>query len=218
MTKDLERLPHRAEEFITNGQANSGVAAMTEYGYDTDHWAEGQDFLDEAYAQVWANEVAFAAHLGKTDVYNAAFDEAWDQTQSRAHLCAVRFEGQTEALRLLGLHKRRDQTTGKSKIAWPKNRGLTHFLPWAHNLYTKAQDNEEASTRLTDFGYPVERLSEEAVAVEAVAQADSEQKITKAEAQQSTVARDEAVDAGSGCAKRRLSQKSRSRINVSCWI
>ena len=39
-----------------------------------------------------------------------------------------------------------------------------------------------------------------------------------AEAQQSTVARDEAVDAGSGCAKRRLSQKSRSRINVSCWI
>ena len=196
MTKALEGLLHRTEAFITNGQANDKVAAaMAEYGYDADRWAEGQALLDEAHAQVRANEEAFAAQLGKTDVFNAAFDEAWDQTQSLAHLCAVLFEGQTETLRLLGLHKRRDETTGESEIAWPQDRALTHFLPWARNLYAKAEDNEEVSTLLADFGYPAERLSEEGAKVEAMAQADSEQEIAKAEAQQSTVARDEAVDA-----------------------
>lgn len=196
MTKALERFLHRAEEFIANGQANDAVAAaMAQYGYDADRWAGGQALLDEAHAQVRANEAAFAAQLGKTDAFNAAFDEAWDQTQSLAHLCAALFEGQTETLRLLGLHQRRNETTGESEIAWPQNRGLLHFLPWARNLYAQAQDNAEVAALLADFGYPVERLGEEAAEVEAVAQADGEQEIAKAEAQQSTVVRDEAVDA-----------------------
>jgi hypothetical protein len=45
------------------------------------------------------------------------------------------------------------------------------------------------------FQYPIKSLSAEATEVKALAQTDSEQEITKAEAQQSTVARDEAADA-----------------------
>jgi len=196
MTKELERLLHRAEEFITNGQANAEVAAaMAEYGYDAERWAEGQTLLDEARAKARANEDTFAVQLGKTDAFNVAFDEAWDQSQSLAHLCAALFEGQTKTLRLLGLHKRRDEGTGESEIAWPQNRGLAHFLPWARNLYAVAQENSDVATLLADFGYAAERLSEETAEVETVAQADSEQEIAKAQAQQSTVERDEAVDA-----------------------
>lgn len=195
MTKELEQLLHFAEEFITNGQANAEAsAAMAEYGYDADRWAEGQALLDGARAKVRANEEAFAAQLGKTDAFNATSDEAWDQAQALAHLCAALFEGQTETLRLLGLHKRRDESSGESEIAWPQNRALSHFLSWARNLYTVAQENEEAAAMLDDFGYSAERLSEEAGEVETVAQANSEQEIAKAQAQQSTVGRDEAVD------------------------
>ena len=196
MTKELERVLHFAEEFITNGQANGEVsAAMAEYGYDTGRWAEGQALLDGARAKVRANEEAFAAQLGKTDAFDAAFDEAWDQVQSLAHLCVALFEGQTETLRLLGLHARRDETTGESQIAWPQSRKLAHFLPWARNLYTVAQENEVVGGMLAGFGYSAARLGEEAGEVEAVAQTDGEQEIAKAQAQQSTVERDEAVGA-----------------------
>ena len=57
------------------------------------------------------NQAAFAAQLGATDACNAAFDEAWDL----AHFCAVLLEGRMETLALLGLHKRRDESTGGIK-------------------------------------------------------------------------------------------------------
>ncbi|MCP4603512.1 MAG: hypothetical protein GY847_23840 [Proteobacteria bacterium] len=196
MTKKLGSLLRRAEEFITNGQSNAQVAEkMAAYGYDAARWAEGQALLDTAKEQVRANEAAFAAQLGKTDTFSAAFDEAWDQSQSLARLCAELFKGQTEILRLLGLHQKRDASTGESEIAWPRKRNLDHFLAWARNIYAVAQENAEVVATLGDYGYAAERLSEEAAEVEAVAQADSEQEIAKAEAQQSTVERDEAVEA-----------------------
>ena len=195
MTKKLESLLRHAEEFITNGQSSAEVAEkMAAYGYDDARWAEGQALLDAAREQVRANEAAFATQLGKTDAYNAAFDEAWDQAQSLARLCAELFQGQTETLRLVGLHAKRDKSTGESEIAWPRQRTLAHFLAWARNLYATVQKNSEAAATLADFGYPAGRLSEEAAEVEAMAQADSQQEIAKAETQQSTVERDEAVE------------------------
>ncbi len=100
--------------------------------------------------------------------------------------------GQTESLVLMGLHKKRDASTGKSEVAWPRQRNLVDFLPWARALYTTAQENAEVAATLADFGYAAERVSAEAAAVPALAQADSEQEIAKAEMQQSTVERDEA--------------------------
>ncbi len=195
MTKKLEKLLHQTDQMISNSQTHPEVAAaMAKYGYDADRWAEGQALLDAVRDKVQANEAAFAAQLGATDTFNDAFEEVWDQTQSLAHLSATLFEGETETLRLLGLHKRRDESTGESELAWPqKSRSLSAFVPWANNLYLVAQGNSNIAEMLADFGYPAGRLSEESAEIQAMTQADNAQEIAKAEAQQSTVERDEAV-------------------------
>lgn len=114
MTKKLQATFRQVEEMIQNGQANAEVAAAMEaYGYDAGRWAEGQALLETAKEKVDGNQNAFAAQLGATDSFNGAFEEAWDQAQDLAHLCAAIFEGQTEALARLGLHKRRDASTGE---------------------------------------------------------------------------------------------------------
>ena len=196
MTKKLEQALYKTEQMITNGQSHPEVAAaMAAYGYDGDRWAEGQTLADAAKSQAQANEAAFAAQLGATDAFNEAYDEVWDQAQALAHLCASLFEGDTETLTLLGLHKRRDKESSESEIAWPKNRGLPADLPWASNLYQAAQANSEVAAALASFGYPAERLSEEAAEVDALTQVDNAQESAKAEKQQSIIERDEAVDA-----------------------
>ncbi len=196
MTKKLEQALYKTEQMISNGQSHpDAAAAMAAYGYDAARWAEGQALVDAVKSKAQANEAAFAAQLGATDAFDKAYDEAWDQTQALAHLCASLFEGDTETLTLLGLHKRRDEKTSASEIVWPKSRRLSAYLPWANNLYQTTQANSEVAATLASFGYPAKRLSEEAAEVDALTQADNAQEIAKAENQQSIVERDQAADA-----------------------
>jgi len=196
ITKKTERMLQHGQQLISNGQSNPKVAAaMASYGYDAARWAEGQTRLDTASEKIEANGNAFAAQLGATDAFNAAFDVGWEQAQELARLCARLFAGQTELLALLGLHERRDPSTGESELAWPTKRNLAHYIAWAQNLYTVAQSNPTVAAMLAGYGYPAERLSQEAAAVAAVVQADNAQEIAKAQTQQSTVERDEAVAA-----------------------
>lgn len=196
MTKSLQQLLYKTEQMISNGQSHPDVsAAMAVYGYDAIRWGEGQAFVDAAKSATQANAEAHAAQLGATDAFHTLYDEVWDQGQSLARLCANLFEGNIETLSLLGLHKRRDKTTGASELAWPTNRGLTEFLPWASNLYKTAETNSTVSTMLATFGYSAVRLGEEATELASLTQVDNAQEIAKAENQHSIVARDNTVDA-----------------------
>ncbi len=197
ITKKLERMLQHGQQLIDNGQGNAEVAAaLAAYGYDAARWTEGQALLDAARQKIEANENAFAAQLGATDAFKTAFDLAWEQAQSLARLCARLFGGQTELLELLGLHERRDPSTGESVLAWPsRNRQLATFLAWGQNLYAVAQSNPAVRAMLTSYGYPTGRLSQEAAAVLAVVQANNAQEVAKAQTQQTTVERDEAAAA-----------------------
>ncbi len=194
MTKRVERLVYQAEEFVINGQSKQKVVTkMASYGYDAARWAEGQTLLDKLKEKVRVNEAAFATQLGKTDVFNTAFDKAWDQSQSLGLLCAELFKGRIKSLSLLGLHKKRDERTGESRIARPRTRNVVNFMGWARNLYAVAQENEEIAATLAGFGYPAGRLSAEAADVEAMVRANGEQESAKATMYQSTIDRDEAA-------------------------
>ncbi len=196
MTKVLKQLLYKTEQMISNGQSHPDVsAAMAAYGYDATRWGEGQALVDAARSTTQANAEAHAAQLGATDAFHALYDEVWDQSQDLARLCANLFEGNTETLSLLGLHKRRDKTTNASELAWPTTRGLADFLPWASNLYKTAESNSAVSTMLATFGYSAVRLSEEAGELASLTQVDNAQEIAKAENQHSIVARDNAIDA-----------------------
>lgn len=196
MTKSLKQLLYKTEQMISNGQSHPDVsAAMAVYGYDAVRWGEGQALVDAVKAAVQTNAEAHAAQLGATDAFHALYDEVWDQSQDLARLCANLFGGDTEALSLLGLHQRRDKTMSASELAWPTDRGLTEFLPWARNLYKTAESNDAIANQLATFGYPTTRLSEEAAELADLTQADNVQEIAKAESQQSIIARDNAVDA-----------------------
>ena len=196
MTKSLKQLLYKTEQMISNGQSHPDVsAAMAVYGYDAIRWGEGQALVEAARNEAQANAEAHAAQLGATDTFYTLYDEVWDQSQDLARLCANLFEGDIETLSLLGLHKRRDKTTGVSELAWPTDRGLAEFLPWASNLYKTAVSNSTVSAQLATFGYPATRLNEEAAELASLTQVDNAQEIAKAESQHSIIARDNAVDA-----------------------
>ena len=196
MTKSLKQLLYKTEQMISNGQSHPDVsAAMAVYGYDATRWGEGQALVEAARNGAQTNAEAHAAQLGATDAFYALYDEVWDQSQDLARLCANLFEGNIETLSLLGLHKRRDKTTGASELAWPVDRGLAEFLSWASNLYQTAVSNSTVSAQLATFGYPATRLDEEAAELASLTQADNAQEIAKAESQHSIIARDNAVDA-----------------------
>ncbi len=195
MTKSLKQLLYKTEQMISNGQSHPDVsAAMAVYGYDATRWGEGQALVDAAKSAAQTNAEAHAAQLGATDVFNALYDEVWDQSQDLARLCANLFEGNTETLSLLGLHKRRDKTTGETELAWPVDRVLALFLSWASNLYKTAESNSAVAAQLATFGYPTTRLSEEAAELTALIQLDNAQEIAKAENQHSIIGRDNAID------------------------
>jgi hypothetical protein len=196
MTKALSKFLTKAETFITNGKNNPEIAAaMAKFGYTEEKWNEGQALFSTAQEKITANGRAYANQLALTDQFNEEFDEAWDLAQTLANVCAVVFEDDTGKLKLLGLHKKRDETDEESELAWPnRTRAFTTFLPWARNLYSVCQTDADVADIIADFDYPLEKLQQEAVEVEEAATKNSEQENAKATAQQSTVERDDAVN------------------------
>jgi len=195
MTKKIGKLFYAGEQFLDNAAADPEASALlATRGIDADVLAEGQALYDDAKSAVAASAAGYAAQLQATDDYLEAFDASWEETQDLARILAEVYQGQTEALVLLGLHKRRDESTGESEIAWPRAKSLITYLPWARNLYARLAEPEFAET-VARFGYPAEEIATMAGRVETVSDLDDAQERAKAHARQSTVERDAAVAA-----------------------
>ncbi len=195
LNKAIQKLFYAGEQFLDNA-ANDPEASvlLARRGLDAAELAEGRTLYEAAREAVARNEANFAAQLQATDDLNQAFATSWAETQDLARLLATAYQGQIEALTLLGLHKRRDASTGESEIAWPKDKTLPSFLPWARNLYARLTEADMAATAAR-FGYTPEDLAAQAARVEQVSDLDDAQERLKAHTRQSTLERDQAVTA-----------------------
>ncbi len=195
MTKDIKDLFYKGEQFLDNAADDpEAVSLLAARGIDAAALSTGRALYDGAKAAVAQNESNFATQLQSTDDFKAAFDASWKETQDVARILASACEGQTEQLALLGLHKRRDASTGESEVAWPSIKALPSYLPWARNLYARITDGDIASTAAR-FGYDAATVGAMAARVEEVSDLDNAQERAKAHTRQSTQDRDAAVKA-----------------------
>ena len=196
MTKEIEKLFYKGEQFLDNAAADPQASTLlAERGIDAAVLTQGRSLYDAARDAVAQNAADFAAQLQATDDFQAAYDASWAETQDLARVLAAAYEGQIEELALLGLHKRRDESTGESEIAWPRVKTLAPYLAWARNLYAVLAGDTGLAATAAQFGYADTALAEMAARVETVSDLDDAQERAKAHTGQSTVARDEAVAA-----------------------
>ena len=195
MTKKLKKLFYAGERFLDNAAADpEACTLLARRGVDDAALTGGRTLYDTIKAAVAQNEAHFATQLQATDDYLLAFDASWDETQDLARILAEVYQGQSEALVLLGLHQRRDKSTGESEIAWPRAKALITYLTWARNLYARLAEGKFAET-VARFGYPAEEIATMAGRVEMVSDLDDAQERAKAHMRQSTLERDEAAAA-----------------------
>ena len=195
MTKKIKDLLYKGAQFLDNAVADQEAAALlAKRGIDAAALSEGRELHDALQAAITRDENNFATQLQATDDFNILFAASWDETQDLARILASAYEGQIEELALLGLHKRRDASTGASEIAWPRKKALPDYLPWARNLYARLSEGDLAAAAV-QFGYDAEAIATMAAHVDKLDDLDDTQERAKAHSRQSTVERDEAVDA-----------------------
>ncbi len=193
MTKRIEKLFYAGEQFLDNAAGDPEASALlAALGIDAAALTQGRALYDAAKAAVAQSEADFATQLQATDDFKKAFDVSWVETQDLARILVSLFSSQIEALTLLGLHKRRDASTGESEIAWPQDKNLPHYLAWARNLYARLS-NAALATAVGRLGYTAESLAAQAARVEEVSDLDDAQERAKAHARQSVQERDQAV-------------------------
>ena len=193
-SKEIIKLLQSGELFINNASKPEVQLLLAQQGIDNGRLAEGDGLLVAAKTAVQISHETFAQQLQATDTLKAALDVSWAESNDLAKVMAAILKGQTESLALLGLHKRRDETTGESELAWPKRKALAFYVDWARNLYFEIQKAPLDATAAAR-GYSAARLAAMADRVEEVSKANEGQELAKARAAQATVDRDTAVAA-----------------------
>jgi len=190
MTKELQTLFYAGRQFMDNAAADPEASALlSARGIDAAKLQGGETLYGSAIAAVADNGTAFATQIQATDDFNLAFDASWEETQDLARILASAYEGQSEELVLLGLHQRRDSSTGASEIAWPQSKALPAYLPWARNFYARLAEGAFVEMAAA-FGYPAEEIAAMSGRVEEVGNLDNAQERAKAHTRQSTEDRD----------------------------
>lgn len=189
MTKKQKETVHQAEQLLHNSRNNPEMAF---YGYDEDRWSEGKALVEAAKAAAHANKLAYSAKLGTTDAFTQRYEQVWEQCRELSDICVQLFKGQAEHLDALGLHRQRNQTTGSRLTRLQKSGSFAEVQAWSRNLYHVALTHPDIAPVLNNYGYPTDRLNQEAADVEATIEANHVQEQAKETALQSTVDRDHA--------------------------
>jgi hypothetical protein len=172
-----------ARILIGNSQSLDRITgALGEFGYTPDRLAEGQILLQQAEALTLAQRNEYGEQYEATQATQQAWDTADEAYQKTLRVARLVFAEDVHALASL-------------KLTGPRQRSLAGWLDQAGFFYGNLMGNPAQMAALGRFGYSREKLAREKALVDAViAKAQAQAKET-GEAQQSTVARDEALKA-----------------------
>lgn len=172
-----------ARILIGNSQSLERITgALGEFGYTPDRLAEGQNLLQQAEALTLAQRKEYGEQYEATQATQQAWDAADQAYQKTLRVARMVFAEDVHALASL-------------KLTGPRQRSLAGWLDQAGFFYGNLLANPAQTTALGRFGYTPAKLAREKALVDSVVtQAQAQAKET-GEAQQSTVARDEALKA-----------------------
>jgi hypothetical protein len=115
LTKEQKVVIQEAEQLWREVQADPRFAeSMRGQGYDQESWSHGTALVNALKTAGRAREEAKAAQLGATNTYNHQHERTWNRGKTLAQNCMTHFQGQTEWLQTLGLHRRRKGESGDS--------------------------------------------------------------------------------------------------------
>jgi hypothetical protein len=177
MTQKQIELYHEANNLFDDVRAKPWLAqGMLEQGYDDEAWAVGHSLFHTACSRALVRETAFASQLGATDALNRLFDQSWPYFQLLMQNCVNLFQGQSEWLRLLGLHDARLDGNGASQISKPgKNDNCEQTLVWLDKFCTVVRTHPEISASLANNNFSAARLAKDAERVAALVEAKRRQ-------------------------------------------
>jgi hypothetical protein len=194
LTKVQKTMVQQAEQLLREAQSEPRFAeTMQGQGYDEAAWTNGETLVKALKTAGRTKEKAKASQLGATNTYYHQLDMTWDRGKILAENCITHFQGQTELMQTLGLHRRRKDENGDSWIIRiEKSSPVNEIVFFLRNLYSVDQSQAEMAPVLADHGFPAEILATGAAEVEALVAADNAQENAKAEAARSKQERDEA--------------------------
>lgn len=193
LTKQQKAIIKEAEHLRRSVQADAQFAeAMRNQGYDETSWSQGTALVKALKAAGRAREEAIASQLGATNAYKHQHDQTWGRGKTLSDNCMTHFQGQTDLLQMLGLHRRRKEENGDSwGIRIDKRSPLDEIVFHLRNLYQVAQTQTEIATVLAGHGFPGDILATGAAEVEALVAANDTQENAKAEVLRLRQERDE---------------------------
>ncbi len=172
-----------AQVAIDNALGQTEIsAALAEYMYDTARLNEGKTLLTSAQKLHATQQAEYGDQFAATDTLTAAWDEARAAYGKHVKLARIALKKNRDAWKSLELDGRRKQTL----IAW---------IGQATLFYQNALPDEAVKAALAEFGVSQAKLEAGQALVQAVVTANSAQEKEKGEAQQATIARDEALEA-----------------------
>ncbi len=157
-------------------------AALAEYMYDAARLNEGKTLLTTLQEAHATQQAEYGDQFTATDALNTAWDEANAVYGKQAKLARIALKKNRGAWQSLALDGKRKRT-------------LSGWLDQATLFYKNALPNETIKTALAGLGVTQEKLEAGQTLVQAVVTANAAQEEEKGEAQQATVARDEALEA-----------------------
>jgi hypothetical protein len=197
LTQEQNTVLDKAEQLLREARSDAGFAeAMRTRGYDEAAWSQLEGLIGQLKAAVRSRQEAQSAQLGATNLFNHQYNLCWDHGKILALNCITQFQGQTDWLLMLGLHRRRKDENGDSWIiSLQKRSPLPEVIGFLRHLYDIAQNHQEIAAVLAAHGFPPAIVAAGAAEVEAMVAADQAQEAAKVEVKRWREARDEVFSA-----------------------
>jgi hypothetical protein len=145
---------------------------MADHGYDEASWDHFDQLIATAAESSRARVEAEAVKLGATDGVKQQRIMVWDLAQRLKNICYIVFQGQTEILTRLGLHRsRRDGSDTSYRPNITRDTKLDILIPWLRNLVTVIQASPEIASLLAKNGFPADKVAALASAIDALDEA-----------------------------------------------
>lgn len=171
LTKDQKDTVAKFEELRREARNDPQFAeAMQGRSYDEAGWNHGAELAKALKAAGRAREEAESNRLGTTNDYYAQLDVTWAHGKALAKSCIVQFQGHTDWLNDLGLHRRRKNGGGEDSriIHLNKNSPIEEIISFLGTLHEVAANHETMAAILAKNGFPAEVLAQGAAEVEAL--------------------------------------------------
>jgi hypothetical protein len=173
---------HRIENGISGALGSPKIQEkMAPLGYTPEKIEQGLALLNDVKQKTAVQVSKYGNQYLASDEVDAQMDAAYKGYMITVKVFRVAF-------------KERPDLLAKFKVMGKRNRSLSGWLKDARIMYTNALADPEALAVLATFGYGVEKLEAERVAVEEIEALHSKRLTEKSEAQQGTIERDKAID------------------------